>query len=293
MREPFAYYGGKSRLAPQIIPHIPRHTVYVEPFCGGATLFWRKPTLKYTDQSHYTEVLNDTNGEVINFFRVMQKKVTRKTLLEMLRWTPYSRENYIKSKEFCVDPIERAYNFFCNISNSYGNKLNGGWGYCTKGGNIPLTFRNRIKNLYSIGDRLLNVYLENEDALSIIDRFDSGRTFFYLDPPYPNTHQGHYKGYKNLDYSLLINKLRAIKGSFILSCYAQNKELAYWEKIELSATSSISKQLESRGKRFEIIWIHKNNIDDPIYNRKEFLDIWPKNENFVKKLESKKRDLEK
>ncbi|MEF9776588.1 DNA adenine methylase, partial [Escherichia coli] len=34
--------GGKRRLAKHILPLFPEHTMYVEPFCGGAALFFMK-----------------------------------------------------------------------------------------------------------------------------------------------------------------------------------------------------------------------------------------------------------
>jgi len=67
MRPPFSYYGGKQTLAPEIVKLFPEHNLYCEPFCGGAAVFFQKPK----DISG-VEVLNDTNQELINFFRVCQ-----------------------------------------------------------------------------------------------------------------------------------------------------------------------------------------------------------------------------
>lgn len=36
------WMGGKRRLAKQIIPLFQKHTAYVEPFCGGAAVFFMK-----------------------------------------------------------------------------------------------------------------------------------------------------------------------------------------------------------------------------------------------------------
>ena len=55
-----------------IIPMIPKHTVYVEPFCGGATILFKKPFPCVSDRHDYREVINDLNSNVINFFKVLR-----------------------------------------------------------------------------------------------------------------------------------------------------------------------------------------------------------------------------
>ncbi len=58
-----------SRHILPLLESIP-HTVYVEPFAGGAALLFAKERRKITDKSHYREVINDTNNLVVNFYRV-------------------------------------------------------------------------------------------------------------------------------------------------------------------------------------------------------------------------------
>ena len=65
MNSPFAYIGGKSRLAKQIISIIPDHKTYCEAFSGAAWVFFKKPPSK-------VEVLNDLDSELITFYRVVQ-----------------------------------------------------------------------------------------------------------------------------------------------------------------------------------------------------------------------------
>src|SRR5712671_3627168 len=62
---PLAYIGGKNRLAKQIISILPEHVTYVEPFAGGAQVFFHKAPSK-------VEVLNDLDFEIVNFFRCCQ-----------------------------------------------------------------------------------------------------------------------------------------------------------------------------------------------------------------------------
>ncbi|MBI5598654.1 MAG: DNA adenine methylase, partial [Deltaproteobacteria bacterium] len=59
------WIGGKRRLAPQILPLFPQHTCYVEPFAGGAALFFLKEPSK-------AEVLNDVNLDLVTLYRVVQ-----------------------------------------------------------------------------------------------------------------------------------------------------------------------------------------------------------------------------
>ena len=59
---PLAYIGGKNRLAVKIISLLPEHTTYVEPFAGGAQVFFHK-------RPSEVEVLNDLDGEIVNLLR--------------------------------------------------------------------------------------------------------------------------------------------------------------------------------------------------------------------------------
>src|SRR5205823_610276 len=82
---PLPYIGGKNRLAAKIIALLPEHTTYVEPFAGGAQVFFHKQPAK-------VEVLNDLNGEIVNFFRVCQWH--HEELVRYLRYCLMSRKLY-------------------------------------------------------------------------------------------------------------------------------------------------------------------------------------------------------
>ena len=61
-RAPFRYWGAKVRMAPWVIERLPAHDHFVEGCAGSAAIMAVKPPVA-------CETLNDTYGEVVNFWR--------------------------------------------------------------------------------------------------------------------------------------------------------------------------------------------------------------------------------
>ena len=57
----FSYFGGKTRLLKYILPYIPPHDTYVEPFAGGLAVFLAKGRAK-------NECINDINTDIANCY---------------------------------------------------------------------------------------------------------------------------------------------------------------------------------------------------------------------------------
>lgn len=71
------WVGGKFHLAKHIVPRIPEHHCYVEPFAGGAWIMFRKPQSK-------VEILNDINRDVVTLYRVIQKHLPE--FIRYMQW---------------------------------------------------------------------------------------------------------------------------------------------------------------------------------------------------------------
>ncbi len=69
----FPYCGGKASLAPWIASLLPAHRVFVEPFCGSAAIPFAKPRST-------VEVINDLDGNVVMFFRVLRLVVQTRSV---------------------------------------------------------------------------------------------------------------------------------------------------------------------------------------------------------------------
>lgn len=215
LKTPISYYGGKQSMLKEILPRIPGHIIYVEPFFGGGAVFFSKP------QSP-VEVINDLNSEVSNFY--MQLQSNPEALAWMIETTPHSRLAHAKAAliynnpEFFTD-TERAWAFWVQTNMSFGSKIGGGFGYGLDN-SVSLKLKNKKLLMGApLRERMSLVCIENNNALKVIRSRDSENTFFYCDPPYPNTDLGHYKGYTMEDFIALLELLSGIKGKFLLSSY--------------------------------------------------------------------------
>ena len=227
MKTPISYYGGKSRIASAIVPHIMAisHTVYAEPFAGGLAVLYAKGKKPVTNTHYYREAINDTNKQLITFWRVAREQPE-----ELARWidlTPYSQEEYREARKIYNNPTEYsdikvAWAVYIECNMSFANGIGKGWRVSLIGQNESETWVKRSSRLPECFERLRDVYIGCEDALSFIKRFDSSQSVIYADPPYPNADQGHYSGYTLDDYQALCDRLDDCESSYVLSNYHQD-----------------------------------------------------------------------
>lgn len=216
LKTPITYYGGKQKLLTTILSKIPEHTLYCEPFVGGAAVFFGK-------RPSQVEVINDTNKELINFYSVCKEKFL--DLQISVRITLHSRKahqdaNVIYANPHLFSDVKRAWAVWVLSSQSFCAMLDGSWGYDKTVGTTTLKIKNKREAFTEqIAMRLQDAQIECADALYIIKSRDSVDSFFYCDPPYFNSDCGHYDGYTQHDFEALLRALSAIKGKFLLSSY--------------------------------------------------------------------------
>lgn len=225
MKTPISYYGGKQAMLKHILPLIPVHQIYVEPFFGGGAVFWAKEKSK-------VEIINDYNANVVNFYYQLKHNFYK--LQKLIDATPYSRETYkyaltIYNTAYLFQPIHRAWAFWVCTIQGFSNGI-GAWRASQPRNKEALLNYNKRKMLTpEYSERLELVQIEQTDAIKVINRMDSSETFFYLDPPYVGADQGHYGGYTQEHFNGLLDTLSQIKGKFLLSSYP-NTTLAEYRK---------------------------------------------------------------
>jgi DNA adenine methylase len=226
VRQPFSYYGGKQKMVRHILPIVESipHTVFGEPFCGGASVLFAKES-RAGSSCDYCEFINDANEWITTFYRTGKRDA--ENLIQLIDETLYSEADYHKAKNILKHSQDHtelmiAWALYVQANMSSANIIFGGWGTTVISANHAAAWNRRKATLPEALERLSKIAISCGDALDCIRRWDSPQTLFYLDPPYPGTYQGHYEGYSIGDYQRLCDTLDSIQGSYILSNYASD-----------------------------------------------------------------------
>jgi DNA adenine methylase len=248
MQGPFPYVGGKRRLASQIVEIFPKHTTYIEPFCGGGQVLFHKAPSK-------VEVINDLYGEVVNFFRVCQ--LHYEELLRCLRFVLVSRkwyEIFEKQNPDTLTDIQRAARFLYLQKTSYAGLVrHQNYNYSVESpssfnpGRLPELIENTHK-------RLQRVQIEQLPYEEILKRFDRKETLFYLDPPY--FAKTLYKfNFKEDDFVVLAERLGRLEGKFVLSLNDVPEVRRIFKQFQFREVELAYTAQQTAGKRFHELLI--------------------------------------
>jgi DNA adenine methylase len=252
---PLSYLGGKNRVAQKIISLIPEHNCYIEPFCGGAQVFFHK-------QPSNVEILNDLDEEIFNFLRICQ--LHEQELVRYLQFCIVSRkwfELFQQQDPKTLSEIQRAARFFYLQKNCYGGLINrknfktsvqDGSNYNPH--RIPMV-------LHLTHERLLGVQLECLPYQEILKKYDRPDTFFYLDPPYFN--RPYYKfNFSKEDYLELAQLLKTMQGRFLLSLNDVPEVREIFADFKISGLAFSYSSQRKAGKVYKEVLI--SNYDLPL-----------------------------
>lgn len=228
---PLKWHGGKQYLARRIIGLMPKHLHYVEPFAGGlAVLLERDPNDSRLWQGDgVSEVVNDLNGELVNFWRVLRGRDTFPDFVRACEATPLSRDAFEEAAQVeSIDPVERAWAFFVRCRQSRAGTFKGFTSLTRSrtrrgiNGNAS-EWMGAVEGLAAVHARLWPVVIENMDAVDLIRREDGPGTLFYCDPPYLHETRAVTDAYAHemteADHVRLLQALADIEGRFLLSGY--------------------------------------------------------------------------
>lgn len=220
-KTPIVYYGGKTSIMNHILQLIPEHEVYTEVFFGGGAVFFSKDPAR-------NETINDRLDIVINFYRQLRNNFSK--LKKLIDATLIGRSIHGEALTIIrrhknnqkTDRIRLAWAFWVCTNFAYSNKIGGGYKYSNHMSvSVPDTLKKRKSEFTEhLVERIEHAYIENEDALKVLNSRNVSSAFHYFDPPYPNADQGHYAGYGWDEYEALLSFCATkMKGRFMLSSY--------------------------------------------------------------------------
>lgn len=231
---PLKWHGGKHDLATWIIGLMPPRCTnpnkpdpndagwlhYVEPYAGGLSV------LLANDPEGISEVVNDLNEHLIDFWRTLADEHAFKDFAREIQCTPFC-ETLWSASEVCKD-LRNPVSFFIHCRQSLSGRMKN-FASITRnrtrrGMNEQVSaWLNCIEGLPAVHARLKRVLILNDDALTVIRKQDGPRTLFYLDPPYLHETRATTGEYQHemtdKDHGKLLELLASIKGRFLLSGY--------------------------------------------------------------------------
>lgn len=267
IRAPFGWPGGKWRSLSRILPLLPQRKGYVEP-CGGSgvLLINRSPS--------ELEVFNDRYAGVVAFYRCLRDPKKCEALIERLRLTLHSREEFIwcrDSWENAGDDFERAARWYYMLRVSF-SQLGRNFGRATHGRPQQANaLYNSLELFPAISRRMAKVQVENQDAVQCIIDYDHPDHVFYVDPDYIGTDPGIYA--HRVNHLRLLDEIFRSKGFFAVSGYSNELYDSYdwdsrheWEvMVSVNAQAFVNGNLVGKenvmtrdSKATEVLWIKES-----------------------------------
>lgn len=213
LRSPLAWAGGKSRLRAEIVKRIPPHVCYVELFAGAAWVLLGKPA-----ETSKSEVLNDIDGELINFWRCLKHRPAEFTERACIQLA--SRELWTDWKPLpgVGGEIERAVRFYLVIKCGFGAQRVGTVFAGHRERRPTMRWAELREEFGLIIARLRGVWIEHLPWQNCLARYDGEDTFFYADPPYRSAgSKGYAHRFTDDDHRELAARLAGAKGKWLLS----------------------------------------------------------------------------
>lgn len=256
------YHGSKWRIAPWIISHFPKHRIYVEAFGGSASLLLRKAPSEI-------EIYNDLDEDVVNFFKVLRDPVSASRLSELIRLTPYSRNDYDEAFKPADDSVEKARRLAIRSALGFGSNAGTRMSKCGFRGNdwkarksnahVWTTLPDAIQNAIA---RFSGVVIENLPATKLIEAQDGPETLFYLDPPYVFKTRSSFSSGNSYrhemtdeDHAALAAAAKSAEGFVVVSGYqSELYDALYkdWTRVEKTA---LTQGNAANRYRVECLWL--------------------------------------
>ncbi|MEV4335729.1 DNA adenine methylase [Streptomyces sp. NPDC049590] len=259
MKSPVPYFGSKQRIADWIVSLLPAHDHYVEPFCGGLSVLLAKPPSRM-------ETVNDLDGELMTFWRVLRDRPTE--LLRACMLTPHGRAELAATWDPTEDDLELARRIWSRLAQGRSGTLrNTGWRYyIDPAGSVtsmPGYLEAYVGRLAAAAERLHAVSLENLPALDLITKYGSQpKCLLYVDPPYLGATRGWGNNYRvemktEEQHRQLAAALADCRAAVVLSGYDSPLYAELYEGWHRYEQASMTGNAKTAKARTEVLWANR------------------------------------
>jgi DNA adenine methylase len=271
---PLKWHGGKHYLAEKIVAAMPARCKkpndpdendpgwlhYCEPYFGGGSV------LLVNDPTGISEVVNDIDRRLTDFWRALQGEESFSRFARMLSSMPFSEAEWqLASASPAKDPVEDAARFFVHCRQSLAGRMDGfaplSRMRTRRGMNEQASaWLSAVDGLAEVHARLRRVSILNRDALDVIRQQDGSRTLFYLDPPYLGETRTADDVYSfemcAKQHEDLLDTILACKSRVMLSGYRSelyDRRLGNWTHHEFILPNQAASGKQKR-RMVEIVW---------------------------------------
>jgi DNA adenine methylase len=212
--------------------------------------------------------VNDLDGRLVNFWRVLRSPELFPRFLRLAQATPLARAAWEEAHahpQGGTDPVLDAWAFFVDCRQSLAGRFRGFTSLTRTrtrrgiNGNAS-EWLGAVEGLPAVHARLQPVVLEHRDALKLIPREDTPDTLFYCDPPYLHATRATTDAYAcemtEAQHRALLAVLRACKGKVMLSGYASalyDATLADWTRHTFDLPNNAAGG-KAKGRETEVLW---------------------------------------
>ena len=214
------YPGGDYWISDEILERLYRvgndKYTFVEVFGGSGYIS------QIIDRNKFPNIIyNDINDKLTTLYRMVKEKP--KELSFLLSLLPYSRSfnkiiRELLEKNKNLGELETAALFFYLVNGGFLGKIKSGFAFSVNPNtNMAKSFRKKVRGILDFTKNWKDITIENLDFRKVIQLYDSNKTVFYLDPPYPDRSENYYGvTFTIKDFRDMAKMLTQIKGKFLL-----------------------------------------------------------------------------
>jgi DNA adenine methylase len=260
VKPPFAYYGGKQRIATRLVSLMPAHEHYVEPFAGSLSVLLVKPRSPM-------ETVNDLDRVLVTFWSVLRDRPL--DLARACALTPHSRVEYEACRDDeTPDELETARRIFTRLAQGRGSCTGNpktGWRFYAdpagSGLSMPDYLDAYVSRIVASSERLRSVSLECRPALDVIASYGQhADVLLYADPPYVRSVRAS-SAYRHEmdddDHRQLAQALAGCRATVMLSGYDSplyDELYAGWHRQTIETATGNGGRWE---QRTEVVWSNR------------------------------------